>query len=388
MFREDIAPSSREVLAFVTPGGHLGTQARGSTADATWFQDGGWAGAPIWLMLARSGNLFITYRSNDGDNWTPMTNSTATMPATIHAGLAVSSHDNPALDTGTFSNIEIVQIPLNAPSNLSASLFNGTSVRLQWTDNSATESSFYIERATGAGSGAFTMIRSVDANVTQYTDTSPQPNTTYTYRIRAVRYIDAPSDPSNTFTITTTDTPLLVGGDLGTVGVPGTFTYENGVLTIDASGEDIWGQADSGYAAVRQVSGDFDVRARITSLTNTHPWAKAGIMAREWDSPSAPNFFVLLTAENVAGMQVRASFTDGTSFTPGPWVRAPYWVRLVRSGLTFTSYLSPDGTTWQLIGTETLTLLPDMGVGIAVTSHDNTTTTRATVDSLSYSYGN
>ena len=31
-------------------------------------------------------------------------------------------------------------------------------------------------------------------------------------------------------------------------------------------------------------------------------------------------------------------------------VVAPYWVKLVRSGNTFSGYSSPDGSTWTLVG--------------------------------------
>lgn len=391
MAREDVAPAARNVMALVTPGDHLGTQIRGATADTTGFQDAGWLGAPIWLMLARSGNLFASYRSTDGDNWTPIGSAVVNMPPTIHVGLAVSSHDNAALNTGAFSGIEIVSTEppppgLNPPSNLTGAVVNGTYVNLQWADNSSNESGFVIERATGAGSTDFVVIKSVGENVTEYTDTSPQPNTTYTYRVRAEHFSDPRSAPSNSFTVTTTERPpeALDGTDLGTVGVPGSYGSSSGVITIDASGTDIWESHDSGYFAYKQVSGDFDVRVLVSSLVNTHPWAKAGLMARERLEDYAMNAFTLVTADNVAGFQYRNSLGSSTSFVAGPWVRAPYWVRLVRSNTTFTSMISPDGVAWQTVGSTNMTLPPLMYVGLAVTSHDNTRTTRATFSNLQF----
>jgi regulation of enolase protein 1 (concanavalin A-like superfamily) len=390
MFREDVAPSARTVMALVTPGSHLGQQTRVAAADITNFQDAGWAGAPIWLMLARSGDLFASYRSDDGSNWTPIGSATVTMPATIHVGLAVSSHDNAALNTGTFSGVELVggggppPGPVAAPSNLTGSLVNGTYVHLQWTDNASDESGFVIERATGVGSTAFVVIKSLGANVTEWTDESPQANTTYTYQVRAERFSEPRSAPSNSFMITTTSRPsdALDGTDLGAVGVPGSFSNSGGVITIDASGTDIWDSADSGYFAYKVISGNFDIRARVASLGNTHPWAKAGVMARERLDDWSQNAFTLVTADNVAGLQSRWEWHGSTTFTGGPWVNAPYWVRLVRSGSTFTSYISPDGVTWQTIGTTSITLPPTMYVGVAATSHNNSVTTRATFTDL------
>lgn len=292
MFREDVAPASRNVMALVTPGGRVGLQARAATLDTTTFVEK-WGGAPVWLMLARTGDVFDAFRSNDGENWTPIGSSTVEMPPTIHVGLAVSSHNNAVLNTGTFAGIELV-------------------------------------------------------------GTEPPPSDT------------------------------LVGLDLGTVAVAGMRTEADGTVTIDAAGSDIWGTADSGYFAHREITGDFDLRARITSLTNTHAWAKAGVMVRESLAPGSRNLFTLLTAANAAGLQVRSTTGGATTWAGGPWVRAPYWVRLVRTGDNFQAFLSADGTTWQPAGTAVVALPATVHAGLAVSSHVANTATRATVTSLEF----
>jgi len=68
-----------------------------------------------------------------------------------------------------------------APSGLSAVALSGSSIELSWLDNSGNETSFNIERS-GGGS---TLVTSVGANVTSYTDTNLSPDTTYTYRVNA-----------------------------------------------------------------------------------------------------------------------------------------------------------------------------------------------------------
>ncbi|MDB6168015.1 MAG: hypothetical protein JWM88_879 [Verrucomicrobia bacterium] len=386
MFREDVAPGSRAVMALVTPGSHLGTMVRDASAANATFQDAGWIGAPIWLMLARSGNLFASYRSDDGNNWTPMGSTTVIMPATVHLGLAVSSHDNAALNTATFSGVELVGVPpppgqLTPPSNLTASLNNGTNVRLQWTDNSAIESGFSIERATGGGPDGFVVIKSVDANTTEFTDVITQENTTYTYQVRAEHFDDPRSAPSNSVTITTTTRPpaALSGADLGAVAVAGSFTQSNDILSIDAAGADIWNNEDSGYFVNRAITGDFDLQFRVLSISPTHPWAKAGVMVRESLDARARNVFTLVTSDNVAGMQVRDTFGGTTNFSAGPWVRAPYWARLKRTGNNFEAFISPDRGVWQSVGSANLPLSATVRAGVAVSSHVSNTTTHANV---------
>ena len=69
-----------------------------------------------------------------------------------------------------------------------------------------------------------------------------------------------------------------------------------------------------------------------------------------------------------------------TTSTAGLMVTAPYWVKLTRSGATLSAYQSSDGTTWVLVGTDTITLPANVLIGLAVSSHSATTLATATFD--------
>jgi len=71
-----------------------------------------------------------------------------------------------------------------APTALSATPISGSRIDLAWTDNSAEEFGFQIERALSSG-GPWTNIVNVSAAVTTYSDTSVTNGTTYYYRVRA-----------------------------------------------------------------------------------------------------------------------------------------------------------------------------------------------------------
>ena len=71
-----------------------------------------------------------------------------------------------------------------APSSLSASVQAQNRVRLAWTDNSANETAFRIERSTDGV--AFSTLADVAANVTSYDDAGLQSNIAYSYRVRGV----------------------------------------------------------------------------------------------------------------------------------------------------------------------------------------------------------
>ena len=72
-----------------------------------------------------------------------------------------------------------------APSGLSAAVLSSTSVRLNWTDNSAYDTGYEIQRRISGG-GSFGFLASAGANAVTFTDTTAQPATAYDYRVRTV----------------------------------------------------------------------------------------------------------------------------------------------------------------------------------------------------------
>ncbi len=69
------------------------------------------------------------------------------------------------------------------PTNLVAKVISSNRIDLTWSDNSANELGFKIERKTGSGS--FSLVATVGTNVTSYSDTGLSVGTRYTYRVRA-----------------------------------------------------------------------------------------------------------------------------------------------------------------------------------------------------------
>ena len=47
------------------------------------------------------------------------------------------------------------------------------------------------------------------------------------------------------------------------------------------SGEDIQGTADEFRYVYQTATGNCEIKARVTGVGNTNPWAKAGVMIRE-----------------------------------------------------------------------------------------------------------
>ena len=59
-------------------------------------------------------------------------------------------------------------------------------------------------------------------------------------------------------------------------------------------GTDIYGTADQGRFVYKQLTGDGSIIARVDSVANTNPWAKAGVMIRATlDAGSAYAFLLM-----------------------------------------------------------------------------------------------
>src|SRR2546430_3969197 len=107
-------------------------------------------------------------------------------------------------------------------------------------------------------------------------------------------------------------------------------------------------------------------------------------MIRESVAPGSTQAFMLLSAAKGTAFQ-RRLVTAGTSVsrTGTTTLVAPYWVRLDRSGNTFTAYQSPDGVTWKLVGSDTIAMAATVLVGIGVSSHTTDAVSATTFDHVS-----
>ena len=73
---------------------------------------------------------------------------------------------------------------MGEPLNLEATAMSTNQIKLEWDDGSSDETFFSIKRSTSPD-GPFASVASVWANITQYTNSGLEPNTTYYYRVQA-----------------------------------------------------------------------------------------------------------------------------------------------------------------------------------------------------------
>lgn len=180
--------------------------------------------------------------------------------------------------------------------------------------------------------------------------------------------------------------PWLAQG-IGNPGLAGSASATAGVFTVTGGGSDIWGSSDKFHFVHRTMTGDGEIRARVTSQQNTHGWAKAGVMIRESLAANSRHAFLCITPSNGYAWQRRTS-TGGSSATTGGGTPNPQpnnWVRIVRAGNTFTASRSADGITWTQVGSPvTISMAQNVSAGLAVTSHDKTKLSTVLMDSVTF----
>ncbi len=164
-----------------------------------------------------------------------------------------------------------------------------------------------------------------------------------------------------------------VSKDLGAVTAAGSGALANGTFTVKGSGSDIWNNTDEFQYVYQPITGDAEIIARVSSLTNTNTYAKAGIMFRDALTGNAKQAMTAITA--AAGVEfLSRDAVAGLTIQAGAAGTAPKWLRITRIGNVFTSYYSDNGSVWVQLGTpRTVSMVSAIYVGMAVTSHNNGT---------------
>ncbi|MCU0791728.1 MAG: autotransporter-associated beta strand repeat-containing protein [Opitutaceae bacterium] len=158
-------------------------------------------------------------------------------------------------------------------------------------------------------------------------------------------------------------------GDASGLGTPVTYVVSGG-------GANIGGSNDAFHYAHRttDADGNCEIVARIAAVHQTTGNSKVGVMIRASSDANASNVFLGLTADGWLNFHVRnvvGGSTTHVTGSPKASLRPPLWVKLVRSGDTYSAFYSSDGANWNGggISPATVTGIPAQAlVGLAVTS--------------------
>jgi aryl-phospho-beta-D-glucosidase BglC (GH1 family) len=298
-------------------------------------------------------------------------------------------------DTAGYDLLWIEFQPVGAPplppGGLQATAGNAA-VSLGWVSCSGA-SGYSIKRGVASG-GPYAVVGSSAS--TGYQDTGLSNGTTYCYVVAATNASGTGAISTECSAVPQSSTlpagwvsrdvgiSRVWSGDAGDVGFAGSTSTSGGTYSVSGSGIDIWGTADSFQYAYRAVLGDCTIIARVASVQNSDPWAKAGLTVRETLQFDSANAVAALSAQNGTLLSYRTA-TSGSSSSVGSTGSAPCWLKLVRSGNTFTGYQASNTNNWSQIGSATIPMAANVFVGLAVTAHNNLLTNTSTFDNLSVS---
>jgi hypothetical protein len=187
--------------------------------------------------------------------------------------------------------------------------------------------------------------------------------------------------------------------DIGNVTRRGVATVNQSEIIAQSYGSDIWGKHDECLFGYKKIRGNFDIAVRVSSLTTSHKYTKAGIMARTDLSDSSQHVFYQLFPDNSQrnknnggcefqyrpdkGTDMKAIYPDVNTAGDKFNVNFPdTWIRLIRKGDDFESYISSDNHKWKLYSAFTLKMPPQLYVGLALTSHNKNVSATAVFQSL------
>ena len=380
MIRETLSPGANHVFLFDYSSQLLMTE-RTTTGTSSSYQSVGSLTLPYWIKLVRSGNVFTMYGSGDGMNWVQLgTSQTVTMASSVYVGLAVSNRTTASTATATFDSVSVSSAAAPAPVITSASATTGS------------VGSQVVIGGSGFGptqSGSTVLLNGASVTINSWSDASigitiPAGATTGPMLVSV-----APSmNDSNAIRFTVTSQPLPLSWldqDVGTVGLLGSAGYANGTFTVSGAGLGTMITASDGFHFVYQpLTGDCTVIARVVSVQGSSA-VQLGIMVRETLNPGANHVFLFDYPPSVL-MTERASTASSSTYQSVGSATSPNWLKLVRSGNVFNMYGSTNGVNWTQLGTsQTVTMAPNVYVGLAVSNRTTSSLATATFDNVTLS---
>ena len=180
--------------------------------------------------------------------------------------------------------------------------------------------------------------------------------------------------------------PVTPGWAIANASVVNSYTGQNGgAFGIAAAGADVWGaggQHDDQFASIYRpgsVQATTSVSARVVAVNDSNSNAKSGVMIRNdmtKAGSSAGYAVVAVTARNGVVFEYDAN-GDGyldTEVRASADIYRPIWVKLARSGTSYSALFSYDGQNYVPIGTPVTlaSAAAQQDGGIFSTSHNTT----------------
>ena len=353
-----------------------------------------------WLKLQRAGNTFTAWQSLDGVTWNLIGKKAITMASTATVGLFVTSHNTGQLDSVGFDNVS-VSGALQLPPNDFSITANPTAV----TTTAGTSGSTTVSTAivSGVAQSISLSASGLPAGVTagfSPTSVTTGGSSLLTLNVAAsvapgtypiiVLGASSTNSHSTPVSLAVTSAGALpspwLDTDIGAPAPAGSATFAGGVFSVNGSGADVYGTSDQFNYVYQAAGGNGTLIARVASQSNTGSTnSKAGIIWKASTTAGSP--YILIETGPTGAVKVQYNFNG--SVTGATYAFPNLWMKLVRSGSSFSAYLSPDGVTWTavLVNKSLPTITTSATVGLFECSHKPGVLGTATFDNVSFTPG-
>ncbi len=168
------------------------------------------------------------------------------------------------------------------------------------------------------------------------------------------------------------------GANVGNAG--SSSVVEAGSLSVTTASGDIGGTGDNFFYVYQPTGQDVDARLKVNFTAGN--WnAKSGIMLRDSTDPGAVEFYIAATysccgyetgVRSTTGGNDNVTSTGNGAYSSGA---APAYLRVVRSGTTFTSYYSGDGSAWTLGSSQVVPMASNYLIGVCTSTGNGSVST-------------
>ncbi len=182
--------------------------------------------------------------------------------------------------------------------------------------------------------------------------------------------------------------------DIGDVGRPGFVALAGpDSFVLNGAGQNEFLGNDALYYAYQPMTGDMQITARLVSL-QLYWDNRAGIMIRESLAPDSKYVSLVGRPSESIGVLLEGAelrVKNATGAKPQKLAAhdqdLPNWLRLTRTGNTFSALLSSDGVNWIAVGSATVPMTSSVFVGLSVASAQHGVWATANFDHISVTAG-
>jgi len=277
-----------------------------SRIDLTWSDSSTNEANFVVLRGTASGGPYTTIATL-GANVTSYSNTGLTQNTTYYYVVRATNATGTSANSNQASAKTLGQVP-GTPLNLVATWVGSSQANLTWSDNSGIEQNYVVTRSTTAG-GPYTVIATLGANSTSYSNTGLAANTRYYYTVRATNAAGS-SPNSNEVNVLTWPAEVIV---------------DNSNAAFSASAN--W---STGTSAADKYGSNY--RFRSTAAVSD---------AATWN----------YTAAQTRNYEVYAMWSQGSNRS----TTAPYVVSRTGGTTTVNKNQQANGGSWQSLGVHSIT---------------------------------